>query len=43
VQQAKESCRRLVREFGELLQWWPVIYDAAKRLKADGIRLVRPV
>jgi len=43
VEQAKESCRRLVREFGELLQWWPVIYDAAKRLKEDGIRLVRPV
>jgi hypothetical protein len=43
VEQAKESCRRLVRNFGELLRWWPVIYSAATRLRADGIRLARPI
>jgi hypothetical protein len=43
LEQAKESCKRLVRDFGELLQWWPVIYGAAVKLREDGIRLARPV
>jgi hypothetical protein len=43
VEQAKESCKGLVRKYGELLQWWPVIYSAAGKLRAAGIRLVRPV
>lgn len=41
--EAAEICRRVVRRFGELLQWWPVIYDAAARLRGEGIRLVRPI
>lgn len=41
--QAVETCRRVVRKFGELLQWWPVIYATAKQLRAAGTRLVRPL
>jgi hypothetical protein len=41
--QAIETCRRVVRKFGELLQWWPVIYGAAKQLRDAGTRLARPV
>jgi hypothetical protein len=42
-EQAMETCRRMVRKFGELLYWWPVIYGAAKELRAAGIRLSRPI
>jgi hypothetical protein len=42
-EQAAEICRRVVRRYGELLQWWPVIYDAAGKLRQAGIRLARPV
>ena len=41
--QAMETCRRMVRRYGEVLQWWPVMYSAAGRLKEAGIRLARPV
>jgi hypothetical protein len=41
--QAIETCRRVMRRYGELLQWWPVIYNAARKLREDGIRFVRPV
>ena len=41
--QAMETCRRVVRRFGELLQWWPVIDDAARKLRAAGIRLAQPI
>jgi hypothetical protein len=41
--QAVETCRRMVRRFGELLQWWPVIDGAARRLRESGKRLVRRV
>ncbi len=43
VEEAKESCKRLVRKFGELLYWWPVIHGAAKRLRDAGTRLARPL
>jgi hypothetical protein len=33
--------RRLVRRFGDLLEWWPVIFDRARVLQADGPRLVQ--
>jgi hypothetical protein len=26
------SCRDIIRQYGEVLQWWPVIYDAAYHL-----------
>ncbi len=42
-EQAVEVCRRVVRRFGELLQWWPVIYGAAKKLRDADKRLVRRV
>ncbi len=41
--QAVETCRRVVRRFGELLQWWPVIYGAARRLREAGIRLAKSI
>jgi hypothetical protein len=43
VEQAKESCKRIVRKFGELLYWWPVIYGAAKKLHDADKRLVRRI
>jgi hypothetical protein len=43
TEQAMETCRRLVRRYGELLQWWPCIWNAARTLRADGIRLATPV
>jgi len=42
-EQAIESCRRGVRRFGQLLQWWPVIWDSARALREKGIRLARPI
>ncbi|MDQ6876289.1 MAG: hypothetical protein M3082_01060, partial [Candidatus Dormibacteraeota bacterium] len=36
-----DPTRRLVRRFGELLEWWPAIFDRARALQADGSRLVR--
>ena len=42
-EQAMETCRRVVRKYGELLQWWPVIYGAAGALREAGIRLARPI
>jgi len=41
--QAVETCRGVVRRFGELLQWWPVMDGAARRLREAGVRLVRPI
>jgi hypothetical protein len=41
--QAIETCRRIVRRFGELLRWWPVIDGAARRLRETGTRLARPI
>ena len=41
--QAMETCRRVVRKFGELLRWWPVIYGAAGKLREAGIRLANPI
>ena len=41
--QAMETCRRIVRKYGELLQWWPVIDDAARRLREAGIRLAQSI
>jgi hypothetical protein len=42
-EQAIETCRRGVRRFGQLLQWWPVIHSAAGALREKGIRLARPI
>ncbi|HYW81757.1 MAG TPA: hypothetical protein VFB30_00770, partial [Spirochaetia bacterium] len=41
--QAVETCRRVVHRFGELLQWWPVIDETARRLREAGIRLAQPI
>ncbi|MGD0724596.1 MAG: hypothetical protein ABSB63_03450 [Spirochaetia bacterium] len=42
-EQAMEICRRVVRKYGELLQWWPVVHGTAGALRAEGIRLARPI
>ena len=39
--EARALCRRLVRRYGELLYWWPVIFDAAKDLKDCGKGMLR--
>jgi hypothetical protein len=41
--EAVEICRRVVRKYGELLQWWPAIYEAASDLRGAGVRLAQPV
>lgn len=32
---AAETCQDMVRRFGELLKWWPVIYDAALDIRGN--------
>ncbi len=36
--EAAERFRRLVRRFGELLQWWPAVVEAARELRRRGVR-----
>ena len=43
VDDARILTRRLVLRFGQLLEAWPEVVDAAKRLRANGRRLVSPV
>jgi hypothetical protein len=43
VEQALAAFQRLVRQFGELLQAWPEVVEAARRLKEKGVRPARPV
>ena len=43
TEQKIETSRSVVRRFGQLLQWWPVIYDAAGKLREAGIRLAKPI
>jgi len=40
-EQRTDLTRRLVRRFGDLLVWWPAIFDRARALQADGSRLVQ--
>jgi hypothetical protein len=40
---AVEASRRLVRDFGTLLQWWPVIVAAAGDLRAEGVSMASPI
>jgi hypothetical protein len=42
-EQAMEICRRVVRKYGELLRWWPVVHGTAGALRAEGICLARPI
>jgi len=41
-EQARESVRSLVRKYGELLIWWPVLDRAAGQLCTAGLGLARP-
>jgi hypothetical protein len=40
---ARHLSRELVRRFGELLEAWPAITQASRRLRAQGIRLSDPI
>jgi hypothetical protein len=40
-QEQRDLTRRLVRRFGDLLVWWPAIFDRARALQANGSRLVQ--
>ncbi len=39
--EARALCRRLIRQFGELLYWWPEIIEAAKELQDSGKGMLR--
>jgi hypothetical protein len=43
VDRARTVMQRLVFRFGELLEYWPDIHDAARRLREDGQNLARVV
>ena len=40
---ARTLTRRLVLQFGQLLEAWPDIVEAAKHLRANGRRVARPI
>jgi len=40
---AGEATSELVRRYGELLYWWPVIVDRAKTLSAEGRTLAHEI
>ncbi len=40
-EERKQLTRRLVRRFGELLEWWPAIFERGRALQANGSRLVQ--
>jgi hypothetical protein len=37
-----QTAKKLVRQFGELLCWWPAIVERATELRAKGITVARP-
>lgn len=39
----REAFQSLLVRFGQVLSWWPDMVGAARRLRADGERLARPV
>ncbi len=40
--EAMELCRAMVREYGELLVWWPAIVEAARGLREAGLGMLPP-
>jgi acyl-CoA synthetase (AMP-forming)/AMP-acid ligase II/acyl carrier protein len=42
-EEADVLTRKMVREQGELMIWWPAFFNAAVELRAQGIRMVEPV
>jgi hypothetical protein len=40
---ALRLCQELIGRFGQLLEGWPTIVDAARRLRAEGRRLTTPL
>jgi hypothetical protein len=35
--------REILTRFGQLLEWWPVMVEAAKMLQEQGITMAKPV
>lgn len=42
-EQVHALSRSIIRKFGQLLQAWPEIYEAAERLRAKGVELAPPL
>jgi len=38
-----EIVQRALRQFAEILHWWPAIRETARCLRTDGIRLAQPI
>ena len=43
AEEARRLSQELVAKFGELLEAWPTIVAAARRLRANGCRLTDPI
>jgi len=43
AEEARRLSQELVARFGELLEAWPAIAAAARRLRANGCRLTDPI
>jgi hypothetical protein len=43
AEEARRLSQELVAKFGELLEAWPAIVAAARRLRANGCRLTDPI
>ena len=43
IEDARRLSQELVARFGELLEAWPTIVSAARRLRANGCRLTEPI
>ena len=42
-EQAQQKTRKLLREFGELLYWWPKIIESSLNLKDQNLGMAVPV
>ncbi|HET58016.1 MAG TPA: hypothetical protein ENN35_06195 [Deltaproteobacteria bacterium] len=42
-EEARALGQKLIGRFGELLRWWPVIWNAARRMNEEGRGLARPL
>jgi hypothetical protein len=43
VDEAPAAFQRRLRNYGELLHHWPTMFDAAKQLRDEGVRVARPL
>jgi hypothetical protein len=43
ISETLDLTQRLVLRFGQLLYWWPEVVEAARNLRAQGLRLAQPI